>query len=101
MGEGAWFRPEATNALTFWFFVGYFGLGLLLWGLLLGWWDGFFMLVFRTLSWMFTGIVPVMVTTDALAYGWDFGAASVGTMVFGVFFTGVATAMLVGSLSRW
>lgn len=102
-GATASFLPEATGKLAFWFHLGYFGLGVLLWGMLFGWWDGLFMLCFRTLGWMFAGAVPIRITTKALADGLNSESAPVGTIIFGVFFAGIAAVMLLGTLrrSRW
>jgi len=67
-------RSPAKRSATGWAWP-FFGLGVLLWGLLFGW-DGFFMLAFRTLAWMFMSFVPLSMTTDALAYGLDTGVVS-------------------------
>jgi len=101
MGAQQWFLPESGEALGHWLHLAWLGLGVLLWALLFGWWDGFFMLGFRTFAWMFISFVPVSMTTDALAYGLDTGVDLVIQMVFGIFFTGIAGAMLIGSLDRW
>ncbi|MBB4938973.1 hypothetical protein FHR32_003278 [Streptosporangium album] len=101
MGGTQWFLPESGETLGYWLSLAFFGLGVLLWGLLFGWWDGFFMLAFRTFAWMFMSIVPVSMTTDALAYGLDTGVGFVMEIVFGVFFTGIAGWMLFGSLHDW
>ena len=101
MGGAEWFLPESGESLGHWLYLAHFGLGVLLWGLLFGWWDGFFMLAFRAFAWMFTSFVPVSMATDYLAYGLDFGFGSVATAVFGVFSVVIAGWMLVGSLGRW
>ncbi len=101
MGETQWFLPESGRTLGYSLSLAFFGLGVLLWGLLFGWWDGVFMLAFRTFAWMFMSIVPVRMTTDALAYGLDTGVGLVMEIVFGVFFTGIAGWMLFGSLDEW
>ncbi|HSA52669.1 MAG TPA: hypothetical protein VLH10_21500 [Yinghuangia sp.] len=103
MGREEWFLPESAESLAFWFRLAYFGIGVLLWAVVFGWWGGFFMLCFRTIAWMFTGIVPVRIATDALAYGLNSESAPIGTIIFGVFFTGIAAVMLFGTLhrSRW
>ncbi len=95
MGGTQWFLPESDETLGYWLYLAFFGLGVLLWGLLFGWWDGFFMLVFRTFAWMFMSFVPVSMTTHALAYGLDTGAGLVVEIAFGVFFIGIAGGMLV------
>ncbi|MEU8139706.1 hypothetical protein [Streptodolium elevatio] len=100
MGAEETFLPKAADSLGFWFHLAYFGLGVLLWGLLFGWWDGFFMLCFRTIAWMFTSIVPVRIATDALAYGLNSESAPLGTIIFGVFFTGIAAVMLFCTLGN-
>jgi hypothetical protein len=65
-------------------------------GWLFGWWDGFFLLAFRTFCWMFMGVVPVRLATDALA-GLDPGILDIA---IGGFFVAVAGGMLLGSLER-
>ena len=100
-GVAEWFLPESGTSLGRWLHLAFLGLGVLLWGLLFGWWDGFFMLVFRTFAWMFMSFAPVNVTTHALAYGFEFDSGLVVTIAFGIAFTGIAGAMLVGSLNRW
>jgi hypothetical protein len=101
MGGVQWFLPESGKTLGYWLELAFFGLGVLLWGLLFGWWDGFFMLAFRTFAWMFMSFVPVDMTTDALAYGLDGGVGLVIHIVLGVFFAGVAGVILIGSLEHW
>ncbi|WP_406289418.1 hypothetical protein [Embleya sp. NBC_00896] len=98
MGTAEWFLPKSATMLVFWLYLAYFGLGVLLWGMLFGWWDGFFMLCFRTVSWMFTSAVPVQIATDALAYGLNTESAPIGAIVFGVFFTGIAAGMVFSTL---
>jgi hypothetical protein len=101
MGGAQWFLPEAGSALAFRLHLAFLGLGVLLWGLLLGWWDGPFMLAFRVFAWMFMSIVPVALAVGALAGGVEPGPAFVAQVAFGVFAVGVAGAMLVGSLDSW
>lgn len=101
MGDAQWFLPGSGDALTWWLYLAWSGLGVLLWALFAGWWDGLFMLAFRTFAWMFVSGLPVEITTDALAYGPPTGTDLVVDVVFGVFFTGIGGAMLVGSLNRW
>jgi hypothetical protein len=101
MGGAEWFLPESGESLGYWLHLAFLGLGILLWGLLFGWWDGFFMLAFRTFAWMFMSFVPVGLATDAVAYGLDIGFGLVSTIVFGVFSIAIAGWMLVGSLDRW
>lgn len=101
MGGSQWFLPESGRALGLWLHVAWLGLGVLLWGLFFGWWDGVFMLAFRTFSWMFMSVVPVSITTSALAYGWEIGVGLVVRIVLGLFFVGVGGALLLGSLKRW
>lgn len=97
-GDAQWYLPESAATLSAWFYLAFFGLGVLLWGLLFGWWDGFFMLAFRTFAWMFLGLLPVGMVTDALAYGLSTGANLVLELVFALFFAGVAGSLLLGSL---
>ena len=67
MGATQWFLPESGQTLTYWLYLAHLGLGVLLWGLIFGWWDGFFMLAFRLFCWMFLSIVPISLAADALA----------------------------------
>jgi hypothetical protein len=101
MGGTQRFLPESGKTLGYWLYLAFFGLGVLLWGLLFGWWDGFFRLFYRTFCWMFMSFVPVQMATDALAYGLDTGADLVIPIVFSVFFLGVAGWMLIGTLDDW
>ncbi|MBY8856189.1 hypothetical protein K7711_06855 [Nocardia sp. CA2R105] len=68
-GGAEWFLPKSGEALGYRFGLAFLGLGMLLWGLLFGWWDGILLLFFRTCIWMFMGFVLVGTTTHALAYG--------------------------------
>ncbi|MEO3874039.1 hypothetical protein ABGB18_34970 [Nonomuraea sp. B12E4] len=101
MGGEQWFLPEVGATLGYWLCLAWFGLGILLWGLLFGWWDGLFMLGFRTFAWMFISIVPVSMTTEALAYGLDGGIDLILPVALGLFFVGIAGWILLGSLERW
>ena len=101
MGGAQWFLPASGAALSSWLYLAFFGLGVLLWGLLFGWWDGVFMLAFRTFAWMFLIIVPVNLVTDALTYGLPSGGELVLEIAFTLFFVGIAAAMLLGSLDDW
>jgi hypothetical protein len=100
-GAEEWFLPESGEALGGWLLLAFFGLGVLLWGLLFGWWDGFFALGGRTFCWMFMGIVPVHMVVDASAYGLATGIELVISIVFMVFIVGIGGAMLFSSLDDW
>lgn len=97
-GETAWFPPEAAEQLIYCFLLAYFGLGVLLWGLFFGWWDGFFHLGFRTFAWMFAGLVPAHAASGILAYGLHFDFGLIVVIIFGVLFAGLAAGMLFASL---
>jgi len=97
-GGSQWFLPESGSALGHWLYLAFFSLGVLLWGLLFGWWDGIFMLAFRTFAWMFLSFMPVTTTTNALAYGLDTGGGLIGQVLFGVVATLIAGTMVVSSL---
>jgi hypothetical protein len=101
MGGTHWFLPKSGERLGHWLYLAHLGLGVLLWGLLFGWWDGFFMLAFRTFAWMFMSIVPIAMATDVLAYGLGSGGDLVSKLVMGAFFTVIAGCLLIGSLDRW
>ncbi|MEV0936924.1 hypothetical protein ACIBMX_41610 [Streptomyces phaeochromogenes] len=98
MGDAQWFLPKSGAVLNAWLYLAFFGLGVLLWGVLFGWWDGLFMLAFRTFAWMFMSFLPVSMTTEALAYGLSTGADLVLEIVFGLFAIGIAGGMLLTSL---
>ncbi|GAA4262845.1 hypothetical protein [Dactylosporangium darangshiense] len=100
-GTTEWFVPRAGQMLWLWLILAWFGLGVTLWGLLFGWWDGFFFLGYRTFCWMFVSLVPVAMTVDALAYGLHVGAIFVGELLFGIFATAIGGWMLVSTLKRW
>ncbi|MEU0492260.1 hypothetical protein ABZ249_23760 [Nocardiopsis sp. NPDC006139] len=99
-GGAEWFLPESGGALIAWSYLAFLGLGILLWGLF-GWWDGFFMLCFRAFTWMFMGLMPVVMVVDALAYGMPTGAELFAKILVTVLFSGISGAMLVGSLDDW
>ncbi|MER5645344.1 hypothetical protein [Streptosporangium sp. NPDC002524] len=100
-GRAQWFLPEVGGTLGNWLRLAFLGLGILLWGLLFGWWDGFFMLVWRTFAWMFMSIMPVNMATRALAYDLNTGWALVLDIVLCAFFVGVPAWMLFSSLDDW
>ncbi|MFI6578146.1 hypothetical protein ACIBFB_20355 [Nocardiopsis sp. NPDC050513] len=100
-GEAEWFLPDSGATLKTWLYLAFLGLGVVLWGLLCGWWDGFFMLFFRTVTWMFMGFLPVGIATDALAYGLTIGPGLAMEVLAALFFAGIAGWMLVGSLDDW
>lgn len=100
-GGAEWFLPKSGAALMAWLYLAFLGLGVLLWGLLFGWWDGFFMLCFRTFAWMFMGILPVSMAADALAYGPAAGVELAVEILVALLFTGVAGWMLLDSLDGW
>ncbi|GGM75436.1 hypothetical protein GCM10011609_09210 [Lentzea pudingi] len=101
MGAAAWFLPESGSSLRWWSYLAHLGVGVLLWGLLFGWWDGFFMLAFRLFCWMFLSVVPVGFVTHGLAYGFATGSGLVFEILTGAFFALVAGAMLVSTLNDW
>ncbi|MEJ3750972.1 hypothetical protein WEI85_48095 [Actinomycetes bacterium KLBMP 9797] len=51
-GAAHWFLPPSGTVLTWSLYAAWLGLGVLLWALFLGWWDGLFWLAFRTIMWM-------------------------------------------------
>jgi hypothetical protein len=98
MGATQWFLPPSGESLGGWLSVTWFGLGVLLWGLVIGYWDGLFMLAFRTMGWMFIAIMPIQGLTRALTYGLPSGGDLAWSLVFGVFFTGIAVSIVLSSL---
>lgn len=101
MGATERFLPNSSRTLVCWIYLGFFGIGVLLWGLFFGWWDGLFMLAFRTFAWMFLVFVPASLFTHALAYGFDVDTGFVVQLVLGLFFVGIALALLAGSFAGW
>jgi hypothetical protein len=101
MGAAQWFLPDSGEALGYWLCLAWFGLGVVLWALLAGWFDGLFMLAFRTFAWMFMSIVPVSITTQTLTYGPPAGIDLVMTSVCAIMFVGTGATLLISSLSRW
>ena len=95
MGATHSFLPRAGRALSLRLCVAWFGLGVVLWWLLFGFFDGLFMLAFRTMAWMFIGLLPISFGTESLAYGVHL---EVWEVVFGVVWLGICLAMLIGSL---
>ena len=94
-----WFLPQAGSTLRWWLLLASLGVGVLLWGLLFGWWDGVFMLAFRTFCWLFLSFLPTSLTAQVLAYGW--GTGLVVEIVFAAVFASIAGWMLAGSLQGW
>ena len=62
-GGSEWFLPKAGDKLLAWLLVAFLGLGAVLWGLLSGGCDGFFMLVWRSVVWLAMGNVVVTAVT--------------------------------------
>ncbi|MDX3660001.1 hypothetical protein PV646_22095 [Streptomyces sp. ID05-26A] len=98
-GAAAWFLPESGSSLRWWSYLAHLGVGVLLWGLLFGWWDGLFMLAFRLFSWMFLSIVPVGYLTHGLAYGFVTGSGLVSEIATGAVMALVAGWMLIATLN--
>jgi hypothetical protein len=101
LGATQWFLPPSGESLGRWLYVTWFGLGVLLWGLVVGRWDGLFMLVFRTIGWMFIVVMPIQIGTYVLAYGVSSGGDLAGQLVFGVLFTGFAVVLVRSSFGRF
>ncbi len=100
-GGEQWFLPSVGYALAGWLFLAAMGFGVLAWGLLFGWWDGWFHLCFRLFCWVFFTVVLLGSAVGVLAYGFDSGWALVRDVLGFLFVFGVASAMLLGSLDRW
>ncbi|WP_152362744.1 hypothetical protein [Microlunatus speluncae] len=98
MGAAAWFLPASGESLSYWLYLAHLGLGMLLWGLIFGWWDGFFMLIFRGFAWMFLSFIPVHLLTQSLAFGLEPGVGLVVEIGFGLAFLGIAGWMLISTL---
>jgi hypothetical protein len=71
---------------------------VVLWGLLFGWWDGYFMLTYRTMGWMFLGLPTLLALPHVFVYGLDTGIGGVVSIVFDVLFSGIAGWMLYTTL---
>ena len=100
-GAEAWFPPSVAAVLWLWLLLAHLGIGVALWGLFFGWWDGLFMLCFRSFAWAFAGLVLTAPTAYVLAFGLRVGTGGVWTVVAGVFAVVVAGALVVGSLEEW
>jgi len=98
-GGAQWRLPSSGLRLGYWLVLAFLGIGVVLWGLF-GWWDGFFLLVFRSVAWLCIGVMPTYLTTHALAYGLDPGGISGWAIVTGVPFTGMAGWILLTTLDH-
>lgn len=96
--QAQWFLPAPAGQLGYWTYVAHLGLGIALWGLLFGWWDGFFGLAYRTFLWMFIGVTPLSIMTSGLAYGQSWDAGTAFEILFGVLAAAVGGWMLRMSL---
>ena len=99
-GGSEWFLPRAGAKLLAWLLVAFLGLGFVLWALLFGGWDGFFMLIWRSCVWLAIGYVVVTAVTYSVAYE-THPNVSAGDVLGGVFVIGIAGWMLVCSLDFW
>lgn len=100
-GGAEWFLPRVAETLRYWLYLAHFSIGVLLWGLLFGWWDGLFGLMFRAFAWMFMGVVPVWLTTQAVAYGVETGPGLVVAALLCLWFVGIGGWILYGSIHEW
>lgn len=95
-----WFLPNTTVLMGFYMFAAHLGLGILLWGLLFGWWDGFGSLALRVIAWWTIGVLPIYELTHALAYGVDTDVMSLVSITFlFLFFTAISAWMLFVSVA--
>ncbi len=84
-GGVQWFLPKSGGMFGAWLFVAFCGLGVALWGLLFGWWDGLFWLCFRLFWWMLLSITPLSLV-HFLAFGIEDGSElivkAVGLLIY-------------------
>ncbi|WP_157121281.1 hypothetical protein [Nocardia miyunensis] len=66
-GDTDWAVPDCAIILASWLCLAFFGLGVVLWGLLFRTWDGFGTVAIRGFGWMFFGILLVSGLAISLA----------------------------------
>ena len=97
------FTPRVGWTLGGWIGLGWLGLGVILWGLFDRWWDGVFMLLFRSFVWLFAGFMPVALVMGVTLYGWDTETDTRGYLIvlaILVVITAVPAAMLWGTFRK-
>jgi hypothetical protein len=80
-GAVHWFLPAAGRSLVSWFWVAWFGLGAVLWALLFGWWDRWYLVGLRLLVWAFLAYILAKVGSEAVVDGFDTGWALAGDVL--------------------
>ncbi|WP_143105075.1 MptD family putative ECF transporter S component [Amycolatopsis regifaucium] len=100
-GSSDWFVPAVSGLLVPWLLLVHAGLGVSLWGLIIGGWSGLFMLAFRAFCWMLLAVAPACLLADVLAYGLQFDGEFYALTGFAVLAAVVGGWMLSGSLDEF
>lgn len=98
-GSLDWFVPAVSELLRLWLLLAHAGLGVSLWGLIIGRWSGFFMLGFRAFCWMFLGATPAWLLTNVSAYGLQLDVEFYFQTGFAVLAEVIAGGMLWNSIT--
>lgn len=100
-GGAEWFLPHPGNRLIWCLYLAALGLGVLLWGLF-GWWDGWFMAIWRFGAWSFAWLPLLSLTSYLVSYGPSFELGeTIVSVIGGIVASGVGFWMVVGSLEEW
>ncbi|MEV5652651.1 hypothetical protein AB0L57_30755 [Nocardia sp. NPDC052254] len=92
-----WFAPDSGGTLLLWVLLGYFGLGLLLWGAF-GWWDGLARFCGRIFFWMMAGTPVILGLGYALLYEVQPSVRVILTTVFAAAVTALGLVCLYRDL---
>lgn len=99
--DAEWFLPESSKQLIWWLILAALGLGILLWGLFFGWWDGWGMAFWRIGSWALAWLALLEMATRLASYGPTFQRGdTIVTVSGGILATAVGFGMVVISLRR-
>lgn len=93
-GVEQWFTPRTGWHLMGWLVLAWAGLGLVLWSLLVSWWDGLFMFGFRLFFWSFMGAMPMVMAMTTVLYGVPTGGELALFLGILVVFTGLPAIAL-------
>jgi hypothetical protein len=96
-GVEQWFTPRTGWHLMGWLVLAWAGLGLVLWGLLVSWWDDLFMFAFRLFFWSFTGVMPMVMAMTTVLYGLPTGGELALLLGILAVFTGLPAVALWGT----
>lgn len=92
------FPPTVGGEFQGWLILAHLGLGVMLWGLFFGWWDGFPLFSYRAFAWTFMSFYPSSVAVDALSHTLPPGPGLLVVLAIGVFFVGIPCLMLLPML---